>query len=231
MDERILVVDDEKDLVDLLTYNLSRAGYRTDVAYTGAQALERLREALPDLILLDVMLPDLPGTDLCRRLKADAATAEIPVVMVSAKSEEIDRVVGLELGADDYVTKPFSVRELLLRIARILKQSKRARAPSSATGVRRLSGVSADADRHEVHVDGEKVELTALEFKLLFTLMDRAGRVQSRETLLTDVWGMDSEVETRTVDAHVKRLRSKMRGAAERVETVRGVGYRFREGE
>ncbi|HVO30874.1 MAG TPA: response regulator [bacterium] len=229
MDARILVVDDEKDLVDLLTYNLSRAGFRTDVAWTGTSALDRLRESPPDLVLLDVMLPDVPGTEVCRRLKADRATADIPVVMLTAKSEEIDRVVGLELGADDYVTKPFSVRELILRIQRLLATSRRAKGAGAMSGVRAAAGVKVDADRHRVEIDGAEVELTALEFKLLYTLLDRAGRVQTRETLLTDVWGMESDVETRTVDAHVKRLRSKLGSAAERVETVRGVGYRFRD--
>ena len=228
MDARILVVDDEKDLADLLAWNLSRAGYRTDIAWTGTDALARVKESAPDLILLDVMLPDVPGTDICKRLKTDPATADIPIVMISARGEEIDRVVGLELGADDYVTKPFSIRELLLRIQRLLEVARRGKpALGGFSGVRRAGRISIDADRHRVEIDLVAVELTAIEFRLLFTLVDRAGRVQTRETLLVDVWGVDSDVETRTVDAHVKRLRTKLGAAGDQVETVRGVGYRF----
>jgi two-component system phosphate regulon response regulator PhoB len=225
---RILVVEDEKDLLDLLSYNLSREGYSVDVATTGTLALERIRERKPDLVLLDLMLPDVPGTDVCRRVKGDPLTSHIPVVMVTARSEEIDRIVGFELGADDYVTKPFSVRELLLRVKAILRRD-RAGAPAAAGGPLKNGRIAIDPERHRAEVDGREVALTALEFRLLACLLERAGRVQSRDVLLSDVWGLDSEVETRTVDAHVKRLRRKLGAAGDAVETVRGVGYRLRE--
>ena len=230
MTQRILVVEDEKDLLDLLSYNLSREGYSVDLAETGSAALQRIREHKPDLVLLDLMLPDLPGTDICRRVKGDPATQHIPVVMVTARGEEIDRIVGFELGADDYVTKPFSVRELLLRVKAILRRD---RVTGSVPAAGRLSNarIAVDLDRHRAEIDGREVQLTALEFRLLACLLERAGRVQSRDVLLSDVWGLESEVETRTVDAHVKRLRGKLGAAGDLIETVRGVGYRMRESE
>lgn len=230
MPQRILVVEDEKDLVDLLSYNLSREGYRVDIATVGQTAFDRIREHVPDLVLLDVMLPDLSGTEICRRLKGDERTRAIPVVMVTAKSEEIDRIVGLELGADDYVTKPFSVRELMLRIRAILRRDRAAAAaPAIPTGVRRLGRILLDPERHRAEVDGAEIGLTALEFRLLSCLLERAGRVQTREMLLSDVWGIDADIETRAVDANVKRLRRKLGPAGDMLETVRGVGYRLRE--
>ena len=229
MTQRILVVEDEKDLADLLSYNLSREGYSVDIATTGAAALDRIKERKPDLVLLDLMLPDVPGTDVCRRVKGDPLTSHIPVVMVTARAEEIDRIVGFELGADDYVTKPFSVRELLLRVKAILRRDRAGSPQAAPNGVVRSGRLSVDLERHRAEVDGREVTLTALEFRLLTCLLERAGRVQTRDVLLADVWGLESEVETRTVDAHVKRLRRKLGAAGDAVETVRGVGYRLRE--
>lgn len=229
MAQRILVVEDERDLIDLLSWNLSKEGYAVDLATTGTMALERLKERKPDLVLLDLMLPDVPGTDICRRVKGDPATQHIPVVMVTARSEEIDRIVGFELGADDYVTKPFSVRELLLRVKAILRRDRGSGASPAATGTIRCGRIVVDLERHRAEVGGKDLALTALEFRLLTCLVERAGRVQTRDVLLSDVWGLDSDVETRTVDAHVKRLRRKLGPAGDAVETVRGVGYRLRE--
>jgi two-component system phosphate regulon response regulator PhoB len=221
----VLLVDDERDLLSVLDFNLRAAGFETILATRGEEALLALRRRIPDLVLLDLMLPDIPGTEVCRRIKADARTRHVPVVMLTAKGEEVDRVVGFELGADDYVTKPFSVRELTLRLKAILR---RAGAPRSIEQVREKVGpIRVDADAHRVFVDDAEVTLTPLEFKLLSTFMARLGRVQSREQLLEDVWEMSPEVETRTVDTHVKRLREKLGSGRDLLETVRGVGYRL----
>jgi len=229
MTARILVVDDERDLVNTLEYNLKREGYETRVALTGRDGIELAQqEPLPDLVLLDIMLPDISGWDVCRELRRAERTRRIPVVMLTAKGEEIDRVVGFEVGADDYVVKPFSVRELLLRIKAILRRAEAPAAPESTDGGIEFGTLRVDAEAHRVWVDGEEVTLTALEFKLLITLHSRRGRVQSREQLLDEVWGIQASVTTRTVDTHVKRLRQKLGGAAAYIETLRGVGYRFR---
>jgi two-component system phosphate regulon response regulator PhoB len=226
MSALILVVDDERDLVATLEYNLEREGFATRSALTGQEALQlAAQEPVPDLVILDLMLPDIPGTDVCRRLRADERTRRVPVLMLTARGDEIDRVVGFEVGADDYVVKPFSVRELLLRVRAILR-----RAEPEPTDSQELScgGLRVDPAAHRVWVDGEEVILTALEFKLLATLLSRRGRVQTRERLLDDVWGIQADVTTRTVDTHVKRLRQKLGRAAGHIETLRGVGYRFR---
>ena len=226
MSDLILIVDDESDLVDTLAYSLRREGYRTATALTGGAALSAIEQERPDLVILDLMLPDISGTEVCRRLRAAPATREVPVIMLTARGEEIDRVVGFEVGADDYVVKPFSVRELVLRVAAILRRGS-ARTDDEVVvtfGMLRL-----DHERHQVWVADAQVTPTALEFKLLATLLERKGRVQSRDVLLADVWGADTSVTTRTVDTHVKRLREKLGGAGCYVETVRGVGYRFRE--
>jgi two-component system phosphate regulon response regulator PhoB len=226
----VLVVDDERDLVRTLEYNLEKAGFATRSAETGAEALERAFETpVPDLILLDLMLPDMPGTDVCKRLRADRRTAGIAIVMLTAKDEEIDRVVGFEVGADDYVVKPFSVRELLLRVRAVLRRSQAPTAPESAEGIVTFGRLRIDAGAHRVWVDEEEVMLTALELRLVSLLLQRKGRVQSRGQLLDDVWGIQAELTTRTVDTHVKRLRQKLGAAGTYVETVRGVGYRFRD--
>jgi two-component system, OmpR family, phosphate regulon response regulator PhoB len=221
---RVLVIEDEADLREVLDYNLTKEGHRVTLVATGAEGLRVAREQQPELILLDLMLPDATGTSVCKTLKKDPATREIRVIMVTAKGEEIDRVVGFELGADDYVVKPFSIRELLLRMRVVLGRAQQASEPASRItfGTLRL-----DHDAHRVWVEGKEVLLTALEFKLLVTLHDRHNRVQSRQQILTDVWGIDSDTETRTVDTHVKRLREKLGSAGKYVQTVRGVGYRF----
>jgi two-component system phosphate regulon response regulator PhoB len=220
----VLVVDDERDLVSLLDFNLRQAGMETSLAYSGGQALEEARRRVPDLVLLDLMLPDQSGTDVCRQLKGDPRTRAVPVIMLTARGEELDRVVGFELGADDYVVKPFSVRELILRVKAVLR---RARQPVTDAPRVELGPVRLDLEAHRCYVDGVEIELTPLEFKLLHLLVTRAGRVQTRERLLTDVWEMSSELETRTVDTHVKRLREKLGSARDLLETVRGVGYRL----
>jgi two-component system, OmpR family, phosphate regulon response regulator PhoB len=224
---RIVVVEDEPDLQQVLEYNLKQAGHQVFPALRGEQGLRLAREQLPDLILLDLMLPDVSGTEVCRQLKEGAATRHIPVVMVTARGEEIDRVVGFELGADDYVVKPFSVRELLLRVQAVLRRAKAE--PGRVESTIRFGCLKVDRDAHRVWVSDREVELTALEFKLLMTLYDRKNRVQSRTTLLEDVWGIQADITTRTVDTHVKRLREKLEDARDYVETVRGVGYRFVE--
>jgi two-component system phosphate regulon response regulator PhoB len=227
MSALILIVDDEQDLVATLEYNLQRSGYQTRSAFNGEQALVAAEQSpRPDLILLDLMLPDLPGTEVCRRLRSADKTREIPVLMLTAKGDEIDRVVGFEVGADDYVSKPFSVRELLLRVAAILR---RAHTETAADGTESFGRLRIDRDGHRVWVDDSEIALTALEFRLLSTFLTRKGRVQSRDALLSDVWGIESEVTTRTVDTHVKRLREKLGAAGAYIETLRGVGYRFRD--
>ncbi len=226
MPKRVLIVEDERDLVTTLEYNLQREGYQTQAATTGEQALAFLeRDPLPDLVLLDLMLPDVPGAEICRRVRGEERTRGLPVIMVTAKGEEIDRVVGFELGADDYVSKPFSVRELLLRIRAVLRRTERD-APGESEVV--FGVLRVDLPGHRLWVAGEALKLTALEFRLLTTLLQRRGRVQSREVLLSDVWGIAGDVTTRTVDTHVKRLREKLGAAGEYIETLRGVGYRFR---
>ena len=221
---RVLIVEDEKDIVDLLRFNLAQAGHEPVIAMTGEEALGHIGRARPDLVLLDLMLPDLPGTEICRRIKGDAKLRQIPVIMVTARGEEVDRLVGFELGADDFVTKPFSVRELLLRIRAVLRRG----APGEPEPVReRLGPVRIDEAAHRVYVGEREVELTALEFKLLATLMARAGRLQTREMLLRDVWQVNGEPQTRTVDTHVKRLREKLGEGRDLIETVRGAGYRM----
>jgi two-component system phosphate regulon response regulator PhoB len=225
MSERILIVDDEEDLVELVRVNLSQAGYVVDSARSGNEAIQKLRSSPPDLLVLDLMLPDLTGTEICRRIRADAGLADLPIIMLTAKSEEVDRIVGLELGADDYVTKPFSPRELALRVRALLRR----RQPRETDGGQLLERgpLRIDLDAHRASVDGIEVELTAKEFKLLATLMARPGRVMSRERLLDEVWGSEISVTLRTIDTHLKRLREKLGTAGKFIETVRGVGYRF----
>ena len=220
----VLIVDDERDLVQVVEFNLRQAGFDTVAAYDGEQALAAVRHKLPDLVILDLMLPDIPGTEICRNLKSNPRTKPVPVIMLTARGEEVDRVVGFELGADDFVTKPFSVRELVLRIKAVLRRGAGAEEehPRDAVGPVRI-----DPSAHRAFVDGKEVELTALEFKLLSTFMSRLGRVQTRETLLQDVWEMSAELQTRTVDTHVKRLREKLGEGRDLIETVRGVGYRM----
>jgi two-component system phosphate regulon response regulator PhoB len=220
---KILIVEDETDVADLLTLNLRKAGFRTSTAADGASGLQKTRDDRPDFIILDLMLPKMPGLEVCKILKSDTATSNIPILMLTAKAEEIDRIVGLEFGADDYVTKPFSPREIVLRIRAILRRGER---PDESLNA---GPISIDPARHQVRVNGKQVHLTGLEFKLLRTLMQRRGRVQDRDRLLNEVWGYESVIDTRTVDTHVRRLREKLGKAGDAIETVRGFGYRLRE--
>jgi two-component system phosphate regulon response regulator PhoB len=224
--KKILVAEDEQDVLNLVATNLKTAGYQVLKAEDGEAALEQARNALPSLIVLDLMLPGISGLEVCKALKQEPATKIIPILMLTAKAEEVDRIVGLELGADDYVTKPFSPRELVLRIRSILR---RANATPESTDLLRLGDIQVDRARYEVLIRGKPVDFTATEFKLLTVLMERRGRVQSRDTLLNDVWGYESVIDTRTVDTHVRRLREKLGKAADCIETIRGFGYRMIE--
>jgi DNA-binding response OmpR family regulator len=226
MKQRILVIDDEADAVDLIEFNLKEAGYQVASAADGAEALAKARAILPDLIILDVMLPEVDGLEVCKLLRRDPSTAEIPIIMLTAKAAEVDRVIGLELGADDYVTKPFSPRELVLRVRKMLQRGQPRQALVDQF---RLGELFIDVPRHLVTWKEKKIDLTATEFKLLTVLVRRRGRVQSREQLLHDVWEYDNLIDTRTVDTHMRRLRDKLGTAAAHLDTVRGVGYRFIE--
>jgi two-component system phosphate regulon response regulator PhoB len=223
---KILVVDDEPEAVELLEFNLQRAGFDVIAAADGAQALKQARSALPSLIVLDLMLPEIEGLEVCKMLRRDPATAGIPIIMLTAKAAEMDRIVGLELGAEDYITKPFSPRELVLRVKKVLQRGKAVPAESDTLT---FGDLLIDAPRHLVKWRGKPIELTATEFKLLGILAQRRGRVQSRDQLLRDVWEYNSLVDTRTVDTHMRRLREKLGPAAKYLSTVRGVGYRFVE--
>jgi DNA-binding response OmpR family regulator len=223
--KKILIIEDEADVIDMMKGQLDRAGeFSVTVAGDGALGLKLAREQCPELIVLDLMLPKLSGLEVCRALRSDSTTRDIPIIMLTAKAEEVDRIVGLEFGADDYVTKPFSPRELVLRINAILR---RVEPPAAATTIS-AGDLVVDRERHEVRVAGKPVDLTAIEFKLLSTLMQRRGRVQARDRLLTDVWGYESLIDTRTVDTHVRRLREKLGKRGDLIETVRSFGYRFR---
>jgi DNA-binding response OmpR family regulator len=226
MQHKIMVVDDEADVIDMLSLNLRAGGFQVVTVEDGATALAKARSESPSLIILDLMLPKMPGLEICRVLKSDPATRHIPVIMLTAKAEEVDKIVGLELGADDYVTKPFSPRELILRINRSLRRGK-----EKVVGVEKMTigELILDHTRHEVLVKGRPVDLTATEFRLLALLMERRGRVQGRDSLLNDVWGYESVIDTRTVDTHVRRLREKLGALANYIETIRGVGYRISE--
>src|SRR5436309_11197222 len=224
---RILIIEDEQDVIDLLTLQLRKAGgFNLSTATDGASGLRKAREELPALIILDLMLPKMPGLEICKVLKMDSATRRIPVLMLTAKAEEIDRIVGLEFGADDYVTKPFSPRELVLRVNAILRRGKGDVAEEKKLSI---GTITLDPARHHVDVAGKPLRLTSVEFKLLNMLMRRQGRVQERDRLLNEVWGYESVIDTRTVDTHVRRLRKKLGKAANAIETVRGFGYRIRD--
>jgi two-component system phosphate regulon response regulator PhoB len=223
---KILVVDDEPDAVELIEFNLKGAGFDVVTATDGNDALKKARTFSPDLLILDLMLPEVDGLEVCKVLRRDSATASLPIIMLTAKAAEIDRVLGLELGADDYITKPFSPRELVLRVKNLLRRGQRDTKAAERITVGELS---IDIPRHLVCVAGRKVDLTVTEFKLLSVLAQRRGRVQSRELLLRDVWEYDNLIDTRTVDTHMRRLREKLGKAARYLDTVRGVGYRFVE--
>ena len=225
MGGRVLIVEDEPDIRDLLAFHLEREGYHVTRSRSGADALRQVRARPPDLILLDLMLPELGGLDVCRRLRQDPRTASVPIVMLTARGEEVDRILGLELGADDYIVKPFSPKEVVARVRAVLR---RAGARDGAAPV--VSGrLVIDPDRHTVQVDAAAIELTPKEFDLLRALAEARGRVLSREFLLDRVWGYASagEIESRTVDVHVRRLRMKLGDEGQRITTVKGVGYRL----
>lgn len=225
MKPTILVVDDEADAVDLIEFNLKNAGYQVKSASDGAEALKKARSVLPNLIVLDVMLPEMDGFEICKLLRRDANTAAIPIIMLTAKAAEIDRVLGLELGADDYLTKPFSPRELVLRVKKLLERHNGV--PEEKKKFQ-FGDLMIDVPRHSVTFKNKKIDLTATEFKLLSVLAQHKDVVLSRDSLLRDVWEYDASMDTRTVDTHMRRLREKMGVAAKFLDTVRGVGYRFK---
>ena len=227
MAAEVLVVEDEPDIRNLIVLHLSREGFRCRTAKSGPEALREARAATPDLVILDLMLPDLDGLEVCRRLRSDAATATIPIIMLTAKADEVDRVVGLEMCADDYVVKPFSPKELIARIRAVLRRAR----PAAEARVLRAGAVTIDPMRHQVDVAGTAVELTPKEFDLLRALVEAAGRVLSREQLLERVWGYTrgGDIESRTVDVHVRRLRAKLGDTGRRIATLKGVGYRFED--
>ncbi len=224
MKPKILVVDDEPDALEVLGFKLKEAGYLPIFAKDGARAITAARDERPALIVLDLMLPEVDGLEVCKILRRDLATSMIPIIMLTAKAAEMDRVIGLELGADDYVTKPFSPRELVLRIKKLLARVKASDEPVVQL---RFAELEIDVPHHAVTISGEALVLTATEFKLLELLARRRGRVQTRDRLLQDVWGYDNPIESRTVDTHMRRLREKLGDSARFLETIRGVGYRF----
>lgn len=224
--EKILVVDDEPEAIELVEFNLKQAGFDIVSAVDGAEALKKARSLLPGLIVLDLMLPEVDGLEVCKMLRRDPATTSIPIVMVTAKAAELDRILGLELGADDYIAKPFSPRELVLRVKRILERGRSKEAEKEKL---KFGDLVIDTPRHLVSWRGKAIQLTATEFKLLTVLAQRRGRVQSREQLLRDVWEYNTLIDTRTVDTHMRRLRDKLGPASKYLDTVHGVGYRFIE--
>ena len=225
MSHKILIIEDEPDIRKTLEYNISREGYKVVCASSLSEGKEQINSSDFSLILLDLMLPDGSGLDLCREIKSDKDKSSTPIIILTAKDDEVDKVVGFELGADDYVTKPFSVRELILRIKAVLKRG--AEKKETLEVQRQFGELTMDIDSHEVFVNNEQIILTALEFRLLRQLVDRRGRVQSRDQLLSDVWGYSAEITTRTVDTHIKRLREKLGTMGKYVQTIRGVGYKF----
>jgi two-component system phosphate regulon response regulator PhoB len=222
---QVLIIEDDPDIVALLTFNLTKAGgFNISIATDGSSGLEKAREQLPGVIVLDLLLPGMPGFEVCKILKTQQQTKHIPIIILTAKADVIDRIVGFELGADDYVTKPFSARELLLRINAILKRGNRDMKQEPAT----VGAITVDPSGRSVSVYGKPIKLTVVEFKLLHYLVLRIGRVEPRDRLLAEVWGYDHSVETRTIDTHIQRLRRKLGEAGEAIETIRGFGYRFR---
>ena len=224
MGHKVFIVEDEPDLRDTLKYNLENEGFSVEAFSNGEDFLSTVDKNKPNLVILDLMLPGVSGLDVCRELRSKDNYDGIGIVMLTAKSEEIDRIVGFELGADDYVTKPFSVRELILRVKVLLKKNTDDGANEQ---ILEFGPILMNLDAYEVSIDGKIVNLTALEFKLLKHLLKRKGRVQTRDQLLGDVWGYSSEVTTRTVDTHIKRLREKLGEPGDLIQTIRGVGYRF----
>ncbi len=224
LNKKIFVVEDEPDIRETLSYNLKQEGFKVSEFSDAESCINKIKEKKPELIILDLMLPGMSGLDLCKLIKSDKELENISIIMLTAKSEEIDRIVGFELGADDYVTKPFSVRELILRVKVILKKNFEV---FNESIIVEFGSIKLNLDAHEVEIDDKEIFLTTLEFKLLKHLMERKGRVQTRDQLLSDVWGYSSEVTTRTVDTHIKRLREKLGDIGAYIQTVRGVGYRL----
>jgi two-component system phosphate regulon response regulator PhoB len=222
---KILVVDDEPDVADLVAYHLKAKGYEVTTGNNSTDSIAAARLLLPDLIILDIMMPDLNGIQLCRILRADPRLARVPIIFLTARTEEADRINGFETGCDDYICKPFSTKELVLRVQSVLRRVSTVATPDAKR--LQIGRVILDIDRHEATVNGRVLELTATEFKLLQLLMERRGRVQTREHLLINVWNYETEIETRTIDTHVRRLREKLGEEAELIETIRGVGYRI----
>lgn len=225
--KKILVVDDEPDVTDLLAYTLKAKGFAVEAVNNPNASIGLARSLVPDLVILDVMMPELNGIQICRMLRADPKLKRVPVIFLTAKAEESDRIQGLESGADDYICKPFSTKELVLRVQSILRRT--AEGPATPAQMLQAGEIVLDVERHAITVHGKPVELTATEFKLLHLLMERRGRVQTREHLLLNVWNYETEIETRTVDTHVRRLREKLGSEADWIETIRGVGYRMAE--
>ena len=223
---RLLVVDDEPDVTELLKYKLEQEGYRCKILNDPVQFVGCVREFQPDLIILDIMMPELNGLQLCNIAKADPEMKRIPIIFLTARNETDDRIEGLKAGSDDYISKPFNMQELLLRVDKVLMRNNQSSENESAPGRIQIAGVTLDEEMHQVTVDEQEVTLTATEFRLLKLLMERKGRVQSRENLLANVWNYESEIETRTVDTHVRRLRDKLGPYAKMINTIRGVGYR-----
>ena len=224
MSQKIYIVEDEPDIRETLKYNFSNEGFEVFTAPDGEEALSNIKKVLPDVLILDLMFPGLSGLDVCKSIRADDDIRDMSIIMLTAKGEEIDRVIGFELGADDYVTKPFSVRELILRVKVLLKKQRESLVENKLVT---FGPIRIDLDAHELKINDKEIVLTALEFKLLQHLVKRKGRVQTREQLLGDVWGYSAEVTTRTVDTHIKRLREKLGNTSEYIQTIRGVGYRF----
>lgn len=226
-DEKVLIVDDEEHIVELLQFNLVNAGYKVITANNGLDALKKVKENKPDLLLLDIMLPGMDGLDVCKEIKRDKETSKTSIIMLTAKSEELDKILGLELGADDYITKPFSIRELLARVKAVLRRSS---SDEISEEIYEIGRLKVDFERHEVLINNEKVELTLKEFELLEILIKNKGKILRRETLLDKVWGYEYIGETRTVDVHIRYLRKKVEDDDKNpkfIETIRGVGYRF----
>jgi two-component system phosphate regulon response regulator PhoB len=224
--ERILVIEDEPDIAEVLQYNLEKEGFQVETARRGDAGLDAIRREAPDLVLLDLMLPGVDGLELTRLLKRESATSRVPIVMLTARGEEVDRIVGLELGADDYIPKPFSPREVVLRVKAVLRRQQSEEA--TPADLLEIGGIQLDIAGHQLRLRGKEVPLTATEFRLLRLLMERGGRVQTRGQLLSDVWGYAEDIDSRTVDTHIRRLRRKLGPEADRIETVIGVGYRLR---
>ncbi|HEV7518018.1 MAG TPA: response regulator [Thermoanaerobaculia bacterium] len=226
-------MEDEPDIAEVLQYNLEKEGFEVETAHRGDSGLEAIRRAAPDLVLVDLMLPGMDGLELTRVLKRDSGTARVPIVMLTARGEEVDRIVGLELGADDYISKPFSPREVVLRVKAVLRRHQpeppeRAAGDDGEPDLLSVGGIQLDVAGHQLRIAGEEIPLTATEFRLLRLLIERAGRVQTRGQLLTHVWGYAEDIDSRTVDTHIRRLRRKLGDEADRIETVIGVGYRLR---